>query len=286
VEQCDDGNTTDQDGCSAACQLESVCGNGVQEGAEQCDDGNTADQDGCSATCQLESLVDHYKCYSAKTAPKTPKFESREVTLTDQFESKQTIVKPPVALCNPVDKNEEGIQDPTAHLVCHDIAQVKRQAKFVKHQVQVQDQFCALTLSVTAPDTLCVPSEKDGVASALKLDHFKCYAAKIAPKTPKFASRDVTLTDQYETKVVTVLKPVGVCAPVQKNEEPIRDAQTHLTCYQMKDVKGQEKFAKRLAQVRNQFGELTLNVTKANTLCVPAAKTDLGPAGLESDTDE
>lgn len=31
-----------------------VCGNGVVEKGEQCDDGNTSNDDGCSSTCQLE----------------------------------------------------------------------------------------------------------------------------------------------------------------------------------------------------------------------------------------
>jgi len=31
-----------------------VCGNGVRDEAEQCDDGNTTDADGCSASCKLE----------------------------------------------------------------------------------------------------------------------------------------------------------------------------------------------------------------------------------------
>ncbi len=59
-EQCDDGNTTDGDGCSALCQTEGmpepdpVCGNNEVEQGEQCDDGNTTDGDGCSSTCQLE----------------------------------------------------------------------------------------------------------------------------------------------------------------------------------------------------------------------------------------
>jgi cysteine-rich repeat protein len=60
-EQCDDGNTTNGDGCSATCQMEpppppptSCCGDGHVDSGEQCDDGNTADGDGCSATCQLE----------------------------------------------------------------------------------------------------------------------------------------------------------------------------------------------------------------------------------------
>lgn len=36
-EQCDDGNTTDDDGCSSTCNTEPVCGNGTIEGSEECD---------------------------------------------------------------------------------------------------------------------------------------------------------------------------------------------------------------------------------------------------------
>jgi fibro-slime domain-containing protein len=66
TEQCDDGNTTPGDGCSAGCQIEAdylcptpgqpcvsnaTCGNGSLSSAETCDDGNTADGDGCNSTC-------------------------------------------------------------------------------------------------------------------------------------------------------------------------------------------------------------------------------------------
>ena len=56
-EACDDGNTTNGDGCSSTCELESLCGDGILEGNEVCDDGNTVDGDGCSSTCELESLA-------------------------------------------------------------------------------------------------------------------------------------------------------------------------------------------------------------------------------------
>jgi len=90
-EQCDDGNTTDGDGCSATCQTEAgveiacddgvdndldglvdcadsdcanaavctdVCGDGVVGASEQCDDGNTTNGDGCDARCMLETAVE------------------------------------------------------------------------------------------------------------------------------------------------------------------------------------------------------------------------------------
>ena len=81
-EICDDGNTSNGDGCSSACLLENgqscsnnnecasgvcdtlgsntcepadVCGNGTLDSGEACDDGGTANGDGCNATCELEN---------------------------------------------------------------------------------------------------------------------------------------------------------------------------------------------------------------------------------------
>ncbi|WAS97006.1 DUF4215 domain-containing protein [Nannocystis punicea] len=52
-EDCDDGNTVDDDGCSNAC-TGAKCGDGVvQPGVEACDDGNMVDDDGCSNACQI-----------------------------------------------------------------------------------------------------------------------------------------------------------------------------------------------------------------------------------------
>ena len=56
-EECDDGNTTSGDGCSATCQNEE-CGNGTVDDGEECDDGNTTNGDGCSATCEIEKCGD------------------------------------------------------------------------------------------------------------------------------------------------------------------------------------------------------------------------------------
>ncbi|HEU0035747.1 MAG TPA: Ig-like domain-containing protein [Kofleriaceae bacterium] len=54
-EECDDSNTTANDGCSATCQLETGCGNGTIDAGEECDDDNVVNGDGCSATCTVET---------------------------------------------------------------------------------------------------------------------------------------------------------------------------------------------------------------------------------------
>jgi cysteine-rich repeat protein len=57
-EECDDGNTTSNDGCDALCQNEAgpgFCGDGIPQAGEECDDGNELAGDGCDALCQLET---------------------------------------------------------------------------------------------------------------------------------------------------------------------------------------------------------------------------------------
>ncbi|MBT5820221.1 MAG: hypothetical protein HOI24_02070 [Candidatus Magasanikbacteria bacterium] len=57
IEECDDENSEDGDGCSSFCISEIIpsCGNDILEADEVCDDGNRFDGDGCSALCTIES---------------------------------------------------------------------------------------------------------------------------------------------------------------------------------------------------------------------------------------
>lgn len=53
-EECDDGNSDNDDACTNVCR-NAACGDGfIQSGSEECDDANPADGDGCSQTCGEE----------------------------------------------------------------------------------------------------------------------------------------------------------------------------------------------------------------------------------------
>lgn len=56
-EGCDDGGTASNDGCTSACQAE-TCGDAIQQPSEMCDDGNAQPNDGCSAACLHELCGD------------------------------------------------------------------------------------------------------------------------------------------------------------------------------------------------------------------------------------
>ncbi|MEZ4293879.1 MAG: DUF4215 domain-containing protein [Polyangiaceae bacterium] len=77
-EECDDGNTDADDGCSATCTIEagydcqdepsacaSICGDGLIVGGEECDDLNATGGDGCSDVCAVEA---GYQCLGEPSA--------------------------------------------------------------------------------------------------------------------------------------------------------------------------------------------------------------------------
>ncbi len=54
TEQCDDGNVVATDGCTASC---TICGDRLLTAPETCDDGGIVDEDFCPADCQVDSCV-------------------------------------------------------------------------------------------------------------------------------------------------------------------------------------------------------------------------------------
>ena len=53
LEECDDGDRDDLNGCTNQCTIAvaSICGDGIVQRSEECDDGNDSDQDDCLTDC-------------------------------------------------------------------------------------------------------------------------------------------------------------------------------------------------------------------------------------------
>ncbi|OFW66077.1 MAG: hypothetical protein A2Z12_10320 [Actinobacteria bacterium RBG_16_68_21] len=99
------------------------------------------------------------------------------------------------------------------------------------------------------------------------LEHFKCYTV-----TPtRFENRTVQLTDQFGTRSAQVTDRTRLCNPARKNNEPYSNKRAHLVCYA---APGPE--LNTTVAVRNQFGSQRLLVHKAETLCVPSKKREIG----------
>nr|PZN25214.1 MAG: hypothetical protein DIU78_10705 [Pseudomonadota bacterium] len=63
VEECDDGNDSDEDACTTECKL-ARCGDGIVQEGEDCDDENTDDDDQCPANCRLPVCGVDIECCS------------------------------------------------------------------------------------------------------------------------------------------------------------------------------------------------------------------------------
>ena len=61
----------------------------------------------------------------------------------------------PVSLCNPVDKNSEGIDNESLHLVCYELATGPG------NNISVSNQLGTHIVQLERSRTLCVPSKKE-----------------------------------------------------------------------------------------------------------------------------
>lgn len=88
-----------------------------------------------------------------------------------------------------------------------------------------------------------------------------------------FKPRPVRLENQFGRATARVLRPIRICAPAEKNAEPIRNRIAHLACYSLTGVQGPEQQSLTVT-VTNQFGVLPAKVlvVPPESLCLPASK--------------
>jgi hypothetical protein len=106
--------------------------------------------------------VDHYKCYKVKVTSGTPRFTPTTVTVADQFTTTKTLaLKKMKHLCTPVDKNGEGIKNPSIHLACYQAKPASGQPRHVRRTgVNVANQLGPLVVGTLMEREICVPSTK------------------------------------------------------------------------------------------------------------------------------
>lgn len=94
-EKCDDGATSNGNGCSSTCTLETgyscedlpstcspVCGDGIRTGTEGCDDANRLDIVGCESDCS--SPMPGYTCVGLTPDVCTETCGDSTITFTEQ----------------------------------------------------------------------------------------------------------------------------------------------------------------------------------------------------------
>ncbi|MFQ5800088.1 MAG: hypothetical protein ACE5H0_15535, partial [Bacteroidota bacterium] len=106
--------------------------------------------------------IDHFKCYKVKVSEGSEFPEGIQVNVVDQFNQPKLFdVEKPKRLCNPVDKNGEGIINPDAHLMCYKVKRAEDEPKHEKVKgIHINNQFGPLQLDTKKEEEICVPSVK------------------------------------------------------------------------------------------------------------------------------
>jgi hypothetical protein len=187
--------------------------------------------------------------------------------LSNQFQTRAVEISKPNQFCNAVDKNGEGIDDPSAHLTCYN---VRRPRSVINPQVISTDSFGQHELDVLKRRTqLCVPSEQDRQpAPTLNLENFELYKTRRSPRTETFDGQKVDLNDQFVDEIVRLKRPAALGVPTDVDNGGINNSLTHLTCYSVKA----SGFRNREVEVVNQFGQFRLSLKRPDMLCVPSYK--------------
>jgi hypothetical protein len=213
----------------------------------------------------------------------------RRVALSDQFESGLFDVTQPVTLCNPADKNAEGISDLSTHLRGYRIAPAPGQTPHARRTgIRIENQFHPsrgeLLVDTIRPDRLLVPTAKSLTApvaapdaSSHDVDHFKCYTVRVSRGAPPFKRiLDVSVADQFQPPaLVDLVNPSRLCTPVAKNTEVIKDESGHLMCYEIKPIKqtGTSDHAKvNGIFLNNQIGPEVIRTQNKGEFCIPSIK--------------
>jgi hypothetical protein len=230
------------------------------------------------------SSLDSFLCYKAGSTKGGDGFEAPpDLTLVDAFETRETDVLGPKALCNPANLAGEGVGDAATHLESYAIKSDEKHEKVVGFRVD--NRFGELSLDTIKEDRLLVPSAKGlaeppGPLGATLVDHFKCYKAKVTKGTPKLPKgTQIAVADQFgeAARTLDVKKPKHLCLPVDKNGEGIQSPDSLLVCYQAKPSKGEPKHVKRSGVLLdNQFGTEQLDTVKEEELCVPSSRVGGG----------
>jgi hypothetical protein len=140
-------------GCTAPISCtnaaDSECGGG-------CAGGSTTTTTAVTTTT-VPAAVSHFNCYKPRNV-RQPRFvPRRDVSVVDQFTTREVDVTTPYLLCAPASQDGSAVADPSTHLCCYrTIARGLDDAA----RAQTQDDFGSLQVQVRRSSLLCVPCEK------------------------------------------------------------------------------------------------------------------------------
>ena len=223
-----------------------------------------------NVTANFVGPLDHFKWYFADSLEPVDEV----VYLEDQFGAVNATVGYAAGFGNPAEKVHGQVTTPICnpdhHLAAYYIDYEGNPGEWV---VEVENQFGTQELTVRGPVALAVPTQKEGHAPPVGLDHYLIYEVI----NDISVGVNITLKDEFDDvpKQSTVYEPVYFANPVKKTHgsvvAEILDPETHLVFYRT-----DASFSGQVGVV-NQFGQQTLDVYTFfgyGALAVPSEKME------------
>src|SRR5262249_52545357 len=296
IEQCDDGNLANGDGCTSGCVIETGwrcpaaggpcqgrCGDGLIRGAEACDDANLIDGDGCDSNCTLTGCGNGIVTIGEQCDDGNHQNDDachNDCTLNNCGDG---VVETGVEQCddgNAIDGDGCGADcRREVHFTCYVARTAARTPRFTPVlQIPVLDRFGNLTIDAKKPVNLCTPASQGGFdAGAPTLpDHLHEYQIASSSGTPKFARLlNRTVVNHFGTLAVDVIKPLRLLMPSAESQTnpppplaaPLPDP---FTCYRIRHHPGTPRFTPVAGvPLVDRFGSFTVEVKRPTMLCAP-----------------
>ncbi len=227
---------------------------------------------------------DHFLCYRGSTARGDLALPTGlQVTLSDAFDTDRRYdVATPRGICNPTDKNGEGIVDPITRLTPYRITPVEGVPPHVPvTDIRVFNQFGSIVVDTVKEDRILLPAAMDAAGgpvvapdgAAHDVDPFTCYTVRLAKGSPRVPrGLQIALEDQFQSpRRFDVKRPRLLCTPVDKNGDGIKKPDGRLLCYRARPAAGEPRHATRTGvSTADEFVIHKIDTRTEELLCVPS----------------
>jgi cysteine-rich repeat protein len=264
--------------------LDGLCSNPARADGSACDDGDdctTPDQCTSGVCSGMPACIDAFLCHRAKTSKLGDPFLVPPAdNYVDELETATLTAAKPRGLCAPATVDGSVVVDAATHLESY-APRVSHGPKHAKRRVLIQNQLGTIALETVKRAFVLLQANASLVANPpppdvpnVAVDQYDCYAAKVAPGTPRFAKNLVmTITDPLLAGAQTfaVRKPTHVCVPVTANGNIVKHPAVYQVCYQVKPTV--KNASRRGVFVHPEFRSERLDVSREERVCLPSLRT-------------
>ncbi len=228
--------------------------------------------------------ADAYLCYRARSTRGTVRFPGRNaLPLADRFGTRAADLQTPRHVCAPAGIDGDTVDDAATHLTTYKQTHVLPKPT-TQTGLRLAMAVGTMTVDLGTPALATAPAVTDPVTPPTAPDpathdvnHYQCWDAKRTRGTVGLpAGLTVTVDDAFgEARTYTLRRLRHVCTPARVDGADVERAAASLACFRVRRARDQPRPDPAQAlRVRDDLAAQTLDLTRDDTLCLPAQLDD------------